>query len=867
MAPIVSPTDFFAPSAQSPPGPLEDPALSKPLSSAPNGTGRGTSALGMSSVQDSGTHDSETLRMTSQASATSATSFQSKLPHHRESSPSSSSSTAAIDSWTQFLDAILEELHCPIAKYGIPSNDFSVLSCGCVASEQWARSRLPNLQLKVCPNCGNSTELKRPVVPLRNIYNIVMDKRKELGLPIPEEIGSDEEAEEEVDICRPEAMVPKVHSSGRRNSPRMTPLSRLRIDTGHPENVDNVGSGDSDSLRRVSSTVSGQSSINELIEGRHSGSDRRPSSTIGGAPPSPKMNLVSLFSTVARQTFNASSSDGSHHGSRSRPDDHESSHASSSFTPPSSLQSQPSTSLQHYKATGFQAAIEPWSVNTSVDFAPIMLSPEDEAREKHFAENYPIYRKDVRYATQSNKGFSVIPRGKVFEATAISPDVRRLALVAEKRWEVFTIPTSYKLGSNPALACVGKSSGEYGPSLDACTRRDPNDKLRTMSWAQSMAAMSNRFLAIAGTHGVLRVHDLDKSGAPVYTEISAYPIRCIAMAPDGVLLACAVTSKDPVSNTELPVIILHNLSHLMGLSETPIKSVQIDMPYRDPINTLSFSNDGKLLSCSTILESRFMVINLYDPANPRLVIRSSRRLDTSFESEGITCIRFFPGSRLMAIASVANNAYPIIVDTKIPSQTPPLTVSTPMSATSTEPPSFFNRTYSVSSQNSLGNGGFQGFPQDDDDEYDVNSATASSSANSMFSNRMFVQPIPPVASSGGGSSSSGGLLQPKMVTRFHEVGTAIHQVAVSPRANSAAFLARNGTVFLTHFVRVEAEHRRVVAVVDVTNANKISEAASMAFSPNGQKLIIVDRKGILYIEDFGVGTENGEILKKCRIIK
>ncbi|KAK9325617.1 WD40-repeat-containing domain protein [Lipomyces orientalis] len=865
MAPVLPPRDMVAPSTQLPPAPLVDLALSKPamLDSSPDGIGRDTPAPATSSE-----HASETAKMMSQSSSTSATSSQSKLPHRRASSPSSSSSTAVIDSWTQFLDAILEELHCPIAKYGIPSNDFSVLSCGCVASEQWARSRLPNLQLKVCPNCGNSTELKRPVVPLRNIYNIVMDKRKELGLPVPEEVGSDEEAEEEVDICRPEARLPKIHSSGRRNSPRMPSISRLRIDPASSDFLDNTGSGDSDSLRRIPSTVSGQSSTNELIEGRHSGSDRRPSSTIGGGPPSPKMNLVSLFSSVARQTLNAPSSDGSHHGSRSRTDDHESSLASSSFTPPSSLHSQPSTSLPQHKSSGFQAAIEPWSVNANADFAPIMLSPEDEAREKHFAENYPIYRKDVRYATQSNKGFSVIPRGKVFEATAISPDTRRLALVADKRWEVFTIPTSYKVGSSPTLVCVGKSSGEYGPSLDACTRRDPNDKVRSMSWSQTMAAMSNRFLAIAGTHGVLRVHDLDKLGAPIYTEISPYPIRCIALSPDGVLLACAVTSKDPVSNTELPVIILHDLSHLMGLSSTPIKSIQIDMPYRDPINTLSFSNDGKLLSCSTILESRFMVINLYDLSNPRLVIRSSRRLDTSFESEGITCMRFFPGNRLMVIASVANNAYPIIVDTKIPSHTSPLTVAMPISATTTEPTALSNRAYSVSSLNSAGNGGFQGFPQDDDDEYDVNSAVISSSANSMFSSRMFVQPAPPVTSGGGASTSgSGGLLQPKMVTRFHEVGTAIHQVAVSPRANSAAFLSRNGTVFLTHFLRVEAEHRRVVAVVDVTNANKISEAASIAFSPNGQKLIIVDRKGILYIEDFGVGTENGEILKKCRIIK
>ncbi|KAK9465906.1 hypothetical protein V1512DRAFT_240823 [Lipomyces arxii] len=793
----------------------------------------------------------------SEASVDSTDSKQKIAREHREGS-TSSSSTVQLDDWTQFLDSILQELHCPIAKYGVPSNDFSVLSCGCVASEQWARSRLPNLQLKVCPNCGNPTELKRPVVPLRNIYSIVMDKRKELGLPIPEEVGSEEEVEEEEPFVF-QMGLQKTKLSRHRNSPRMPTFSRLKLDGNGNEIGEN--SIDSDSLNPISSTISGQSSTNEF--GDRSSSDRNPASIVaGGAPPSPKMNLVSLFSTVARQTLNTpptSAETASHKGSRSsRADDHDFSVASSSLTSHSSLLSPTSTqSFNHGfpSSSSAQSSLEPWSANARSYSAPIMLTREDEVREKHFSENFPIYRKDVRYSTQSNKGFSVIPRGRVFQATAISPDTRRFALVAEKRWEAFKIPSSYKLGSGPSLICVGKSSGEYGPSLDSCTKRDPDEKLRSLSWAQTLAAMSNRFLAIAGTQGVLRVLDLDKGGAPVYTDISQYPIRCIAISQESTLLACAVTSKDPVSGTELPVIILHNLSHLIGESTTKIKPVQIDMPYRDPLNTLSFSNDGKLLSCSTILESRFMVINLYDPGNPRLVIRSSRRLDTSFESEGITCMQFFPGNRLLAITSVANSAYPIIIDTKIP----------PIAAQSSpDPANMFHRAHSSVSGNSTMSS--TGLPQTgsdeyNDDDYDSTNTMAVLNNSKVYANRRI--PSQPVQQSSTGS----GLLQPKMVTRFHEVGTAVHQVAISPRANAAAFLARNGTVFLTHFLRVEAEHRRVVAVVDVTNANKINEAASIAFSPNGQKLIIVDRKGILYIEDFGVGAENGDTLKKCRVIK
>ncbi|KAK9481167.1 WD40-repeat-containing domain protein [Lipomyces japonicus] len=791
------------------------------------------------------------------------------LTHTSNLHSSASSQSSTLDSWTQFLDALLEELNCPISRYGIPCSDFSVLSCGCVASEQWARSRLPNLQLKVCPSCGNPTELKKPVVPLRNLYKIVMDKRKEIGLSIPEEVGSDVEDESSYQANSQSLTNSNIVKLGVPNLPR------LHIDTGNPNFLETIASGDSNLLPRISSTISGQSSSQDLIsESRRSSSERWNSQTANESP-SPKMNLVDLFSTVARQTMISNnnsnlSSDILNQGLRLTrklgSDEREKGDGSASFTVSLPSASHQASFLPAYKPTSqpqqkrvyssAQSALEPWNLSSNQDFKPVILGLEDESREKMFAENYPIYRKDVRYVTQSSKGFSVIPRGKLFEATAISPDTTRFALISEKRWEVLTIPTEYKPGSGPITICAGKSTGEYGASFDRYRQKDVKDKLRGISWAQTMAAMSNRYLAIAGTNGVLRVHDMEKTGQPIFTDISPFPIRCIALSRNGNLLACGITSRDPVSNTELPVIILHNLSHLTGDSSSKIKTIQIDMPYRDPINMISFSDDGKLLTCSTILESRFMVINLYDPSNPRLIIRSSRKLNTSFESEGITCIRFFPGNRLLALSSVAHNAYPIIIDTNIPAVSVPILFSSP----SADHVGGFGKNHSGSSN------GVVSSRDDFDDDFDF---------SVPFTNRNYHHaPISATSGSNGGNGGNGGsggngsgLLHPKVVTRFHEVGSTTHQVAISPRANSIAFLDRNGTVFLAHFIRVDSEHRRVVAVVDVTNANKISEAASIAFSPNGQKLIIVDRKGILYIEDFGAGAENGDALKKCRVIK
>ncbi|KAK9451277.1 uncharacterized protein V1518DRAFT_2456 [Limtongia smithiae] len=758
-------------------------------------------------------------RRSAPASLASATSSSSKVHHRLRASSPSSSSTAALDDWTHFLDALMQELHCPISKYGIPCNDFSSLSCGCVASEQWARSRLPNLQFKVCPNCGSHTELKKPVVPLRHIYNIVMDKRKELGLSVPEEVGSDEEVDEEVDMYRHEPVLPRL-SSVRRNSPRVSNISRLRIDD--PD-------GDNDSTHRKSSTLSGQSSNHEVLDGRTSSADRLVSGIAG--PPSPKTNLVSLFSAVARQAFNnnnASSSD----GKSIRAGDDFDVGTTSSVTSPSSLLSQHS-----YKASsGFQSVgTEPWNSAPRNDLFPLILSPEDEAREKHYSDNYPIYRKDSRYPTQTSRGFSVIPRGKVFEATAISPDTRKFALISEKRWEVYTIPTSYKLGSGPMLVCVGKSSGEYGATWDTCTRREPDDLTRNTSWTMSMAAMSTKLLAIAGTNAVLRVHDLDRNGMPVFSQVLKDAIRCIAISDDGSLLAAGVMSRDTTSGTDQPTIMLYNLTQLQnGTPAARLKPVLIDLPYRDPVKAISFSTDGKIMGCTTALESRFVVINLYNPNNPRLVIRSSRKVDHSLESEGITSLRFFPGNRLMVVSSVATDAHPILVDI--------------LTSIQNDSSYKFTRAYSSGSQMS---GSSSIFPlQDDDDDGQFERYGSGYRQHNM-------QQV----------SNGGSLLHPKVINRFHEVGAAIHQVAVSPRANSVAFLDRNGTVFLAQFLRPESEHRRVVAVVDVTNANKLNECASVRFSPDGMKLIIVDRKGILYVEDFGARAENGETLKKCRIIK
>ena len=50
------------------------------------------------------------------------------------------------------------------------------------------------------------------------------------------------------------------------------------------------------------------------------------------------------------------------------------------------------------------------------------------------------------------------------------------------------------------------------------------------------------------------------------------------------------------------------------------------------------------------------------------------------------------------------------------------------------------------------------------------------------------------------------------------------------------------------------------------SAYRVHEAASLRFSTDGHKLFILDRKGILYIEDFAYDTPENREVTKCKLI-
>lgn len=477
------------------------------------------------------------------------------------------------------------------------------------------------------------------------------------------------------------------------------------------------------------------------------------------------------------------------------------------------------------------------NVDKQVSKLPGMVITED-SKELLYGKNFPFFKRLYQYHLHHSKFF---PRSKLFISTSISQNLTRLALISEKKFEVYCMDPS-KPGETPQLFCYGKNDGEYGRTYDQhlmVTKEDivrnsnfadsPMESLNSLAkWEYISCKVTNNLLVISGTRGFLRIHDLSCGGRCIYTYQCKFPIRCIDVSPDEHFISIGVTGKDRYTWVEQAFVILLRLDFedsndvvsvtesasasmtssskaalsLFHQSSSPSKSISssgdllkighslrltafpFNLPYRDPITILRFSPNSKLLSAATALESRFLTINVANPNRPVLVMKSQRKLDTSLDSEGITDIQFFPDNRTMSLTSVAYNSVPIIIDTNITS-----------------------------------------------------------------------------------ISGPEGIAKPKLQLKVDEVGSSIHRCCVSPRGDSVAYLDRSGTVYLMLCPQMrDNDNKRVVIVTDVANSFTARESANMKFDAPGYKLYILDRKGLLTIADFTAGTVEDQSVTRCKVI-
>lgn len=375
--------------------------------------------------------------------------------------------------------------------------------------------------------------------------------------------------------------------------------------------------------------------------------------------------------------------------------------------------------------------------------------------------------------------------------SAISPDGSKFVLAStNNKWQLFDIPSDYN--SAPVL----RYTGTILPS-------DHDNTMNSSSNHRLFVSAADTYIMFAYDHSIVcyPVWDDDSHGrnsqepiVPCYSYKSPFTVQCATASPRGAYIAHAILGKDK-DQAQRPMIVLHCVDLESRTMEWfQATTVTFTSPYEDPITTLAFSLDDAYLSCSTKLEQRFFVISIIKPNEPRLVMKSARRRIAESDSEqGITSVRFFPGSnRLLSITSCCDNTEspPIILDTKL-------------------------------------------------------------AGKSM--------------SIGSGQSEKTGSY-PQVIMRLDKVGTLIHNCEPSPRKDAVALLDQSGLVYVMHAPNLMSETRKIAVVCVVADATSFHECASMRFTPAGDVLIIVDRKGVCHIQDFAAAFPHQAGVGKCRLL-
>lgn len=511
-----------------------------------------------------------------------------------------------------------------------------------------------------------------------------------------------------------------------------------------------------------------------------------------------------------------------------------------------------------------------WAAPMDIGVDLLALNGQEEY---NFLRCFPFHRKVSAFATQQSRLFSL--RNLVKKSVKISgcaiatgydyathTERTLFVLLSDKKWELYKYTAT-----KPLLVACGRLTGEYGPLQG--TLRVPADEglvvrndfgaadddtsiselsLRLKQWVQLYCCLSEKYLVVAGTRGVVRVLDADVDspdvGRPLYTYLTNFPIRCVALAPNSALLACGITAKERHLGKQQPFVILHQLEtgEDGALAAEPIT---ITVPYRDPLKLLAFNGSSTHLLCCTVYEMRYFLIRLRDPATadyrrPRLIwsdMRVNRKPRTASESsdaiedflggqdddqmldnEGITDIKFGRAySNTLVVTSLLLKNRPSIV----------LKLSGPTIDTRPKAPRL--------------------------DFYDVTLHVSAASPNE--------------------ESDHAATYTLEVTMKVPEIGSSIYRVEVSPRGDGMVFVDKLGRLLLVSTLNVPlgatlaTTRKSVVLLGEVADALRSTEAAAVKFSSDGGKVFAVDRKGLFQVFDFtkGIPGEDPDVIK-CKII-
>lgn len=734
----------------------------------------------------------------------------------------------------QWISELEKLLVLPGSEDGQLCSDVCVLTCGCLASEkQFLEEHEPT-----CGACqGSPVSILSKLVPMQELYQIVK-KIKLADCPNEYTLEEDEEAFQLPDFQARMRPIPRARASSRGSgaSEKMNLMSLFYKYAKEEEEEE-------DKALLIVSTSLEETRLDLEIMGDSRNDSRNDSADASLHIPMGHEAVKTLGLVKATKTMGLSKGP---------------------------------------KTMGLDKAANSYGPNTGVHSSKML----DENKERNFSQCFPFHRKVSTYNTQPrkflfDKGFKL----NRFVCTAITrifdehnQEKVLFCLVSEKKWELYMHETS-----RPGLLACGKLTGEYGsrensmkppadpgyvvysdfPSLKGGI--DQNDvAARLKSSIYLSCALSEKYLVLSGTRGVLRVLNIDplqgEIGAPVYTYFTNFPVRCIALAPDSNVLACGITTREKVSGNPQPFIILHHLEKARNSSAVQVSPITITVPFRDPLKLLTFNATSTHLLCCTVYELRYFLISLRSKSSrsykePRLVFSETRAPkhykekanhdesddscpenneevedfmgieddDLMLDNEGITDIKFgTPFSNTFIMTSSSFKKRTSIV----------LKISG----------------YAVDSR--------EGSPPGSES---LNSQLYSEVANSLTHTEFY-------------ENTSNAEVQ--VLTKVPEIGSNIYGVASSPRGNGMVFVDKLGRLLLVstpnaqmNFATNPQTRKTVVLLGEVAPALRSSESASVCFSYDGGKVFAVDRKGVFHVFDFtkGLPRVDPDVLK-CKII-
>lgn len=770
-----------------------------------------------------------------------------------------------LSEWTKFLSSLETELILPIPSVpqsnSSPVYDACILSCGCLISEQIAVSQFSiphhstnNDEKKInnlasssnnspqCPIChASNTVILKPVIPLRNLGHKIRTMKQKLGFDLLSGAPTENQSVQDKNaFSSNDRFIPYDFDEKSTNVDLLTLVSASNVDLRN--SISEANKDESNVNATINKDKSHQNSAysNPFTSNKpYLSSDRLLKSFMNNIA----LNLHQPLSLA--DTFRIA--------------------ASTVFAEYPDLDRQLSTTESNYPP-GYHGQLSTKSSNlhitktSSNDYSQLLSADEIslyklmsetisggsrtsqsdlQKAETFYKKCFPNYRKQFQHSINSKFSFS---RSKPYISTSISPNATTFVVLSEKKWSVYKIPANFN--DPPLLIFTGKSTGEVSKIQDNRSVRgktksivtdflqndftspeillDSNQQSDLDNLTFKMASLSNRYLAISTTSGVLLVYDLEKNAKLIYYNKTKFDITTMTISASGQYIACATSGLNKKSSKKVPIIILHWLrlgdfcpqlvyytnpsfdasqiskvntvdslkkvdsgSTSLIVNFQRAENVNIELTSNtDDIKTLTISPNDQFIACSTYRSSRVLIIQITNHHEPRLVQKLSRRSYSSSEGnnlysfdenngtfnamsgdnhgvgEGITCVRFHPGSSLLTITSAAPKAYPVIIATDLQSYVNNASSrSTQPSAHSIAPN--MATTISGSSKNFPGASGVSG-----------NNHLLHNSGNTIqFS-----------SSQSNYSSPTSGSSKLKLVMRIEKVGTMIDNAEFSPRS-------------------------------------------------------------------------------------